>query len=206
MDEELGRTSSEQGLADPERIILLNIGVVLVRKIYLIRHCEAEGQPPEAQLTDRGRKQALDLAEFFLAIKIDRIISSPYKRAIESIQPLAKRLNVQIEIDSNLTERVLSTTNLPDWSEKLRATFDDIELKFEGGESSREAMKRIVKVVNEVFSSNNKNTIIVTHGNLMSLLLKHFNKDFGFDDWKSLRNPDVFLLINESNKVTFERV
>nr|WP_040203632.1 histidine phosphatase family protein [Neobacillus jeddahensis] len=177
-----------------------------MRKIYLIRHCEAEGQPPEAQLTDRGRKQALDLAEFFLAIKIDRIISSPYKRAIESIQPLAKRLNVQIEIDSNLTERVLSTTNLPDWSEKLRATFDDIELKFEGGESSREAMKRIVKVVNEVFSSNNKNTIIVTHGNLMSLLLKHFNKDFGFDDWKSLRNPDVFLLINESNKVTFERV
>nr|WP_040203630.1 histidine phosphatase family protein [Neobacillus jeddahensis] len=177
-----------------------------MKKIYLIRHCEADGQLPEAQLTDTGIKQALDLSEFFSEIKIDRIISSPYKRAIESIQPLAKKLNVQIEIDSNLTERVLSTTNFPDWFEKLRATFADIELKFEGGESSKEAMERIVEVVEEVFSSNNKNTIIVTHGNLLSLLLKHFNKDFGFTDWRNLRNPDVFLLKNESNKVTFERV
>ena len=55
-------------------------------------------------------------------------------------------------------------------------------------------MKRIVEVVQEVFSGVNKNTIIVTHGNIMSLLLKYYNKDFGFDDWKNLSNPDIFLL------------
>jgi 2,3-bisphosphoglycerate-dependent phosphoglycerate mutase len=178
----------------------------ILKKIYVIRHCEAEGQPPEAQLTDIGLKQALDLCEFFSNIKIDRIISSPYKRTIESIQPLAKRLNVEIEIDRKLTERVLSSKNLSDWFEKLRTTFDDIELKFEGGESSLDAMKRIVEVVENVLNSNNKNTIIVTHGNLMSLLLKHLNKDFGFDDWKNLSNPDVYLLKNENNKVTSERL
>ncbi|MBW8347990.1 phosphoglycerate mutase family protein [Bacillus sp. IITD106] len=177
-----------------------------MKKIYVIRHCEAEGQLPEAQLTDKGLNQALELCEFFSTIKIDRIIASPYKRAIESIQPLAERLKVEIEIDSKLTERVLSTQNLTDWFEKLRLTFDDIELKFEGGESSLDAMKRIVEVVENIFNSNYKNTIIVTHGNLMSLLLKHFNKDFGFDDWKNLSNPDVYLLKNENNQVTFERI
>ena len=175
-----------------------------LKKIYVIRHCEADGQSPEAQLTDRGLEQALDLSEFFSNIEIDRIISSPYKRAIDSIHPLTKRLNIDVEIDRKLTERILSTENLSEWFEKLRSTFDDIELKFEGGESSREAMKRVVEVVEEVFSRNN-NAVIVTHGNLMSLLLMYFNKDFGFDDWKSLSNPDVFLLINESNKVTFQR-
>ena len=105
-----------------------------------------------------------------------------------------------------MTERILSTKNLSDWFEKLRSTFDDIELKFEGGESSREAMKRIVEVVGEAFSRNNNNTVIVTHGNLMSLLLMYFNKDYGFDDWQSLSNPDIFLLLNESNKVTFQRI
>ncbi|WP_163582855.1 histidine phosphatase family protein [Gracilibacillus saliphilus] len=177
-----------------------------MKNIYIIRHCEAEGQSPEAQLTDRGHEQALELSEFFSNVKIDRIISSPYKRAIDSIRPLAKRFNIDVEINKNLIERILSTKNLPDWFEKLRNTFDDIELRFEGGESSREAMKRIVEVVEEAFSRNNNNTVIVTHGNLMSLLLMYFNKDYGFDDWKILSNPDAFLLKHESNKVTFQRI
>ena len=50
-------------------------------------------------------------------------------------------------MDRQLTERVLSTKNISDWLEKLKTTFEDIELKFEGGESSQEAMKRIVEVV-----------------------------------------------------------
>ncbi|MBO0962911.1 histidine phosphatase family protein [Neobacillus sp. MM2021_6] len=177
-----------------------------MKKIYVIRHCEAAGQPPEAQLTDKGLIQALDLCEFFSNIKIDRIISSQYKRAVESIQPLAKKLNLEVEIDSKLMERILSTNIYSDWFEKLRTTFDDMELKFKGGESSLDAMKRIVEVVENAFDSNNENTIIVTHGNLMSLLLKRFNKDIGFKDWKNLSNPDVYLLDNENNKVTIKRL
>ncbi|GIN57641.1 phosphoglycerate mutase [Lederbergia ruris] len=177
-----------------------------MKKIYVVRHCKAEGQSPEAQLTDRGLKQALDLREFFSEIKIDRIISSPYKRAITSIRPLAKKLKIQIEIDTRLAERILSTQNYPDWFEKLKATFDDFELKFEGGESSLDATKRIVEVIESIFNSNHENTIIVTHGNLMSLLLKHFDKDFGFDDWKNLSNPDIYLLKYKNNKVTSERL
>nr|WP_066295481.1 histidine phosphatase family protein [Bacillus sp. FJAT-29937] len=177
-----------------------------MKKTYIIRHCEAEGQPPESKLTNNGLKQALDLSEFFSEMKIDRILSSPYKRAIDTIEPLAKQLNIEIELNRKLTERILSTENLPDWLEKLRATFDDMELKFEGGESSQAATERIVEVAEEIFNGEKENTIIVTHGNLMSLLLKYYKNDFGFDDWKSLSNPDVFLLRNENNEVTFERV
>ncbi|AIM15578.1 histidine phosphatase family protein [Neobacillus sedimentimangrovi] len=177
-----------------------------MKKIYVVRHCEAVGQSPDAQLTDKGLKQAFELCEFFSNIKIDQIIASPYRRAIESIQPLAKRLGLEVEIDRRLTERILSTKNLSDWFEKLRSTFEDIELKFEGGESSREAMNRIVEVVDEIFSRNNDHTVVVTHGNLMSLLFMFYSKDFGFDNWKSLSNPDVFLLIKEGNQVTFKRI
>ncbi|WP_377345370.1 histidine phosphatase family protein [Pontibacillus salicampi] len=178
----------------------------MLKKIYLIRHCEAEGQSPESQLTDRGIEQADELSDFFCNSSIDRIISSPYKRAMDSISPLAKRMNIDVEINRNLTERILSTKNLPDWFEKLKRTFNDIEWKYEGGESSQEAMKRIVEVVEEVFSRNHNNTVIVTHGNLMSLLLMYYNKDFGFNDWNDLSNPDVFVLINNSNQVTFKRI
>jgi predicted acetyltransferase len=177
-----------------------------VKKIYLIRHCEAEGQPPEAALTETGFKQAIQLVDLFTRISIDRIITSPYKRAVQSIEPLAKRRNLEIETNDLLTERVLSSQNLSDWLEKLRATYDDFELKFEGGESSYEAVSRIVSVVEDVLTGEAQDTIIVTHGNLLSLLLNHYNHHFGFEEWKSLRNPDVFLLEKEDDKLTYERL
>lgn len=186
---------------------LILIGVIkILKKIYVVRHCEAIGQSPNAHLTDKGCEQALDLSRFFTLIKVDRIIASPYTRAIDSIQPLAEKLGFHVESDRRLTERVLSTKNLSDWLEKLKSTFEDPELKFEGGESSTEATKRIVEVIEEVFAGNDEHTIVVTHGNLMSLLFNYYDKNFGFNNWKSLSNPDVFLLSNDDSNVTLKRV
>ena len=177
-----------------------------MKKIYLIRHCEAEGQPAEAALTDNGFEQANHLSEFFRGVPIDRIISSLYKRAVQTVEPLAKRMNLEIETNNLLTERVLSSKNLSDWLEKLEATFADFDLKFEGGESSSEAKKRIISVMEEVVNNEAQNTIIVTHGNLLSLLLNHYNNHFGFEEWKDLRNPDVFLLKIENEPIKYERL
>jgi len=178
----------------------------LRKRLYIVRHCEAQGQLPESQLTEKGFIQAKYLSGFFSNTKIDRIISSPFLRAIQSVEPISEETNIKIEIDKRLSERTLSTTDLPDWREKLKATFNDLELKFQGGESSKEAMNRIVRVVDEVFKSESKNTIIVTHGNLMSLLLLNYDNSFDFDCWKNLSNPDVFVLCYTNNEVNMERL
>ncbi|MGD7054329.1 histidine phosphatase family protein [Sutcliffiella horikoshii] len=178
------------------------------KNIYIVRHCQAQGQPAESQLTKKGFKQAAELAVLFSNIQINRIISSPFLRAIQSVEPFSKEMNISIELDERLAERTLSSVNLPDWMDKLKATYEDMELKFEDGESSREAMDRIVTVVEEALESDDENIIIVTHGNIMSLLLKNYQESFGYEDWKSLRNPDVFLLKRdgETGAVTVERI
>lgn len=176
------------------------------KKIYIVRHCAAQGQPPESPLTEQGLTQAKQLGEFFIHAKIDRIISSPFLRAIQTVEPVSKSTTSHIEIDNRLAERILSTTDLPDWYEKLSATFDNMELTFEGGESSQEAMNRIVNVVEEVLESGAKETVIVSHGNIISLLLKHYNPDFNFECWKNLSNPDVFLLTYEESEVRLNRI
>lgn len=164
------------------------------KNIYIVRHCQAHGQPAEAQLTEEGFKQAEELARFFSNKPVDGIIASPFLRAIQSVEPLSKAKDLSIEVDDRLAERTLSSVDLPDWMEKLKATYEDLELKFEGGESSREAMDRIVSVVEEAFETDAENIVVVTHGNIMSLLLRNYQESFGFEDWKNLRNPDVFLL------------
>jgi 2,3-bisphosphoglycerate-dependent phosphoglycerate mutase len=176
------------------------------KNIYIVRHCEALGQPPESKLTEKGYEQAIELAQIFSNTPIDRILSSPFLRAIQSVEPLSKETNINIELDNRLAERTLSSIDLPDWLEKLNATFDDLDLKYEGGESSKEAMERIVSVVEEAFDSDMENTIIVTHGNVMSLLLKNYYDSFGFNHWKNLSNPDVFLLSKSNNEVKMERL
>jgi len=175
-------------------------------KIYVIRHCLAQGQSLDAPLTQKGIEQANSLAEFFKNLKIDRIVSSPFLRAIQSIEPLSSRESITIEIDERLSERLLSTRDFPDWYEKLQATFVDMDLKYDSGESSNEAMHRIVDLVKDAFAQDVDNTLIVSHGNIISLLLKYYDKDVDFHCWKNLSNPDVFLLSPKHNGVMIERI
>jgi 2,3-bisphosphoglycerate-dependent phosphoglycerate mutase len=164
------------------------------KNIYIVRHCKAMGQSADAPLTEEGFMQAKALVDFFRERKIERIISSPFLRAVESIDPVAREKQLPVEKDNRLAERVLSSKSFTDWLDKLKATYADLALTYDGGESSRDAMNRIAEVVESAAKSEAENVIIVTHGNIMSLLLKYYDARVGFDEWQALSNPDVFLL------------
>lgn len=158
--------------------------------VYIVRHCSAEGQSPHADLTAEGILQAEKLAEFFEGIDVNRIISSPFERARMTATPLAKAKGLHVDEDSRLAERILSSHEFDDWLLKLEDTFLDMHITYEGGESSHEAMGRACAVVDEL--TDDSKTILVTHGNLMTLLLKCFDEHIGFSVWQSLTNPDVY--------------
>ena len=173
-----------------------------MKTIYLVRHCSATGQAPNADLTAIGFQQAQDLVSFFENKEVEHIISSPYLRTIQSITPTALCKQLKIQTDSRLAERILSDIDLPDWMTQLEKTFSDMDLRLPGGESSREATARGVEVIMQMPNQS----ILVTHGNLMSLILKHFDDSYGFQEWKSLSNPDVFTLDFDHSISNIERV
>ena len=164
------------------------------KKIYFIRHCEANGQSAEAALTKRGFRRAKELAEHLKDERITRIISSPYLRAIQTIEPFSTVKGIEIEMDNRLIERQLSKGDLPDWMQKLEHSFVDMDLKCNGGESSNEAMKRGIEVIDDISKGKDDRVAVITHGNLLTLLLKYYHDEIGFKFWKNLRNPDVWLL------------
>lgn len=178
-----------------------------MKNVYVVRHCKAEGQASDAQLTAIGAEQAEKLAEFLSDKDINFIISSPYERAYRTIKPLSDKIGVEIALDERLTERVLSEKNHPDWRDMLRKTYDNLDICYEGGESSKTAMSRAISVVLEVLNSENKNIVLVSHGNLISLLLKHFDERIGYKEWESLSNPDVFhLTFSAEEKPNIRRI
>lgn len=78
--------------------------------IYLVRHAKA-GKRSEWQdeddlrpLSDTGWKQAELLAESLFKLKVSKLISSPATRCFQTLEPLAKKAKLQVEIDKRLYE------------------------------------------------------------------------------------------------------
>lgn len=178
-----------------------------MKNIYLVRHCQAVGQDAEAALTDQGREDAArKIVDFFVHKNIGAIVSSPFKRAVETIKPFAEIARIDIELDERLKERILSSENLEDWLTKLEQTYQDMSLRFAGGESSRKAMNRGIAVIEELASRSATNIIVVTHGALLSLILKHYNEAIGFNDWKNLSTPDIYHLEISQGRAKIKRM
>jgi 2,3-bisphosphoglycerate-dependent phosphoglycerate mutase len=174
--------------------------------IFLVRHCQATGQDPDAPLTLEGHAQAERLAELLADAGIRRIVSSPFARARDSIQPLASRLGVALETDARLAERVVCGEPRPDWRDRLRDSFDDLDICLPGGESSRAAGERGVAAVQDAIRSGSLPVVLVTHGNLLTLILRRFDRRFGFREWERLTNPDVFRLSLGDGRAAVERI
>lgn len=161
--------------------------------LILVRHVAATGQEPNAPLTPEGERQAIALSDLLLPLRIQRVISSPFLRAIDSITPFCQRANLRMELDDRLAERVLSTRNLPDWRDQLRRSFEDLDYCLPDGESSRSAQSRGIAAVRDAEVTGQR-CVLVTHGNLLALILKSIDTTFGYDQWCDLTNPDVFVV------------
>jgi phosphohistidine phosphatase SixA len=78
--------------------------------VYLVRHANAGSRAKWLAddrlrpLTSQGRYQAADLVDVLGELAIKRILSSPYRRCIETVAPLGAALGLQIEIDDCLAE------------------------------------------------------------------------------------------------------
>jgi 2,3-bisphosphoglycerate-dependent phosphoglycerate mutase len=175
-------------------------------KLFLIRHCSALGQEPEAPLSSEGGQQAQELARFLAEYGITRIVSSPLRRAVESAQPLADLIQLPISIDERLAERRLGRVEDGDWLSALRRSFGDHSVCLEGGESSRDALQRGRMVVDEALAALPEGTAIFSHGNLLSLIAHSIDPALGYDFWVSLSNPDVFEVARAERELTLRRM
>ena len=78
--------------------------------ILLVRHGRAgkrgawAGDDRLRPLDTKGRRQAAELPRLLAGFGIERILSSPYRRCVETVEPLAADLNLDIELRAELAE------------------------------------------------------------------------------------------------------
>jgi 2,3-bisphosphoglycerate-dependent phosphoglycerate mutase len=178
-------------------------------RVLLIRHCQTTGQGPDSPLTERGREQALELAGWLTGRGIDRIVSSPYQRALDTIQPFARGAGLDLEVDARFAERQVGAyfESPEQWWHVVRELFADPTQRLDGGESGLEAVARGWPALEEVLAGGNAVTAVVAHGQMNTLLLNRIDATFGYDGWMAMTSPDVFEVWNAEDGVPrFARV
>ena len=76
----------------------------------VVRHASAgeqknwEGDDRERPLDEKGKLQAQKLVELLEPYRVDRIVSSPFRRCLETVEPLARARGLEIELSEDLAD------------------------------------------------------------------------------------------------------
>ncbi len=155
-------------------------------KIYFLRHGESTSDLEariesryDAPLTLSGIEQAKSAADFFesKAIKFDRILASPLKRAFSTAQAIGERQGIPVEPCDALMEvnRGVLCGMLREDADKTypRKAFKSMYEHYpEGsGESALEGRARAMVALQKTLSSGVQTLLIVSHGHLLNELV-----------------------------------
>ena len=114
--------------------------ILLVR--HAVPHVPEAGGPDDhhRDLTEDGRRQAEALAA--MLPRPARIVSSPYLRAVRTVEPLARAYGMDVETDHELREWESGLEPTPDFARHYAASWADPAMARPGGESLQQLSAR----------------------------------------------------------------
>jgi broad specificity phosphatase PhoE len=158
--------------------------------VYFVRHGESGSNAAHGamalpgnqgdRLTDRGFEQARAVAERLGEAGATRILTSRLRRARETAEVIAERLELPVTELEELRELreseafgelSLDDQRLRRWSVWMAEHGDDPDHSYRGGESFNEIMARVRLVQERLVADDTDSTIAVSHGIFMRFFL-----------------------------------
>ncbi len=171
--------------------------------IYMVSHGHSEYSPYEVntELSQDCIYSIKQVTERLMRENIDVIISSPYKRAFQTVRGLAKQLNIPVEINGGFKERALGLKPVEDFNDAIRMLWNNENTNFEGWESNSFVQKRCVDALeNTINLYEGKKIVVGTHDNIMALTLNYYDKKYDYDFLKKLSKPYIYKITFHKNK------
>lgn len=160
--------------------------------LYLLRHGHSTangkgvlaGRDNSVALSELGRSQAAAAAQRLSVIEIDRIISSPISRCLETLKPVIESKSnnfrsTDLEIDNRLAEmdygtwsgrKLILLSKRPLWKEIQRSPST---VRFPEGESFVEMSARISDLLSSLSYQKGKKVLLCSHGDIIKAIIAH---------------------------------
>lgn len=140
-----------------------------MRNLYLARHGRVEfpggvarciGRT-ELPLSEEGRRQAMELREYFRRHPVEYIYSSPLERCVETAEIIAGGLR-PVRVEQDLSELDMGEwENVPKWELKK-----SLETEPKWGERRAVGLRRFERVVREIIEQTEGDILCVTHAGI----------------------------------------
>jgi 2,3-bisphosphoglycerate-dependent phosphoglycerate mutase len=185
------------------------LGESISTTIFMIRHAESPfifGEERTRKLSKDGELYAEKVAKLMFSEKIDVIVSNPFARSIQTIEPIATTRNLEIKLYEELKERMIKGNYKLPWEEvepAIKKSFQDKDYCLLGGETTRQAQERAVPIIKQLLKEYEGESIVLgTHGNIMTIIMNYFDGKYGYDFWASTSKPDIYKLIFIDGELT----
>lgn len=182
----------------------------MLTAIYLVRHAHSNYSSDELgrSVSEKGTKDVESVSRLLIEENIEVFISSPYRRAIQTVEGAANALRMKIKIDHRFKERILAESTVEDFESSIRKLWENSNFSFPGGESNITAQQRGIEGLSDALTRyRGKRIAIGTHGNIMAIIMNYYDSKYGYEFWKCLRMPDIYKLSFEDNRlIDVERI
>lgn len=169
--------------------------------IYFVRHAEPNYENHNdrlRELTEKGLRDRETVTEYLADKNIHAVLSSPYRRAVDTVKHFADGQGLEIELVEDFRERTVYNVWIEDFNAFAQRQWADFDYKLEGGECLREVQRRnIAALIDVLHRCEGKNVVIGSHGTAVSTILRHFQPSFSYPDFRRLQ-PVMPLIVRLS--------
>ena len=155
--------------------------------VYFVRHCKSNSKNHDdlsRELTEQGLKDRELVTRFFADKEIGAVLSSPYKRSIDTVRPVADERDLEIRTYIDLRERETGQGWIEDFLGYVKAQWTDMTYKLPEGESLLDVQKRNIAVLNEIVREyKGQNIVIGSHGTALSTIVNYYDPSFGYEEF-----------------------
>lgn len=106
--------------------------------IYFIRHAEPNYKNHDdlnRELTEKGLRDRELMTAFFTEKKVDVVLSSPYRRALDTVSPMVSCHGLQIQTVPDFRERKIDSVWIEEFDAFARRQWENFSYKLSDGES-----------------------------------------------------------------------
>lgn len=181
--------------------------------IYFVRHAEPDYDNHDDALrllTEKGKKDRELVTKYLSNKNIKVALSSPYKRAYDTILDFAVKNNLEILCVDDFRERRIDSAWIEDYESFSRNQWTDFSYRNSDGECLKEVQDRNISALHKVLLDyRGKNIVIGSHGTALSTIINYYDKSFGFSEFQNILKVMPWIVkfeFNDFNCVSIEKV
>jgi len=158
--------------------------------VYFVRHAEPDISVHDDRLrplAPKGQRDTALVARYLHDKNIEIVLSSSYKRALDTVLPFADAIGIQVETIEDFRERKVDSGWIEDFDAFKKKRWDDFTYKLSDGECHFEVQERNISALKCVLTNHEcKSIVIGTHGTALSMIINYYDNAYGYEDFEEM--------------------